>query len=505
MVNVKIFISSDLYFGQASGYLFGYVTQIKESFTFYLLRHCPNEKDSVSGGQLFGEICDISDCNDGDHTKNVTNFVRFVKGTKNLLLNQVIVNRNESVSIETVQIILYDHIKWLEASTDCDSVDMKSEDCIKCLSSFICEEFHKVTSDKERGSRWNGNHLQVVAFILVPLLNMIKKLAVVKHMMDWYHCLNSELPKKQKLCTIAADVLAGLVILTWLIYLGKPGQYFMQFTEIVVDNVRLLLNSLKGSPVGLKLNVELNNFLLKCFSYHVDLWATFLVIVSPAVQYLFIPLAIIGCLGLSFQLALLSDLLIFISVHAHCFYVYAAVLYHIEVVGISALWRVFLGKRNNVLKNRIESHDYTNPQLYLATMFFATLLFILPTVLVYYTVFASLRFCVYCITYTLANIRRRILVFPTYNYFKWLMGKFVNGDNIEMSLVTNMIAKTDNVEYPVSVISIEPKASLPTSRHPLQIELYSDLEMPVDQFLLSLIRSDMLGFIHPQKKRFKPN
>lgn len=88
-------------------------------------------------------------------------------------------------------------------------------------------------------------------------------------------------------------------------------------------------------------------------------------------------------------------------------------LYHIEVVGISALWRVFLGKRNNILKSlnslilslvsstflltvkyfffldRIESHDYTNPQLYLATMFFATLLFILPTVLTYYTVFAS--------------------------------------------------------------------------------------------------------------------
>lgn len=115
--------------------------------------------------------------------------------------------------------------------------------------------------------------------------------------------------------------------------------------QYVVYNVRILLNSLKGSPVGLKLNVELNNFFLNCFAYHVDLWATFLgncdanlifelssniliyhtVLVSPAVQYLFIPLAIIGCLGLSFQLALLSDLLVLISVHAHCFYIYAAV------------------------------------------------------------------------------------------------------------------------------------------------------------------------------------
>lgn len=46
--------------------------------------------------------------------------------------------------------------------------------------------------------------------------------------------------------------------------------------KFVVYNVRILLSSLKGSPAGLKLNVELNNFFLNCFTYHVDLWATFL-------------------------------------------------------------------------------------------------------------------------------------------------------------------------------------------------------------------------------------
>lgn len=37
-----------------------------------------------------------------------------------------------------------------------------------------------------------------------------------------------------------------------------------------------LLDALKGSPVGLKLNVDLNNFFLDSFRYHVDLWAAFL-------------------------------------------------------------------------------------------------------------------------------------------------------------------------------------------------------------------------------------
>lgn len=64
-------------------------------------------------------------------------------------------------------------------------------------------------------------------------------------------------------------------------------------------------------------------------------------------------------------------------------------LYHIEVVGLLALWRVVLGRRKNIIKGRVESYDYSNAQLYLSTMFFTGLLFLLPTVLVFYAVFAS--------------------------------------------------------------------------------------------------------------------
>lgn len=44
---------------------------------------------------------------------------------------------------------------------------------------------------------------------------------------------------------------------------------------------------------------------------------------------------------------------------------------------------------------RIESYEYTNPQLYLSTIFFTALLFLLPTNLVYYVVFASVSFIIY--------------------------------------------------------------------------------------------------------------
>lgn len=49
------------------------------------------------------------------------------------------------------------------------------------------------------------------------------------------------------------------------------------------------------------------------------------VIISPLVKYLFAPLAIIGCFGLSFQLSMLSDILNIITLHSHCIYTYASV------------------------------------------------------------------------------------------------------------------------------------------------------------------------------------
>lgn len=108
-----------------------------------------------------------------------------------------------------------------------------------------------------------------------------------------------------------------------------------------------MLQSLQGSPIGLKLNVQLNKFLLDCFGYHVELWATFLgnyyksyknftiiinptfitfaAIIEPCIRQLFIPFISLGFIGLSYQLALLTDLISIMGLHAHCFSIYAAV------------------------------------------------------------------------------------------------------------------------------------------------------------------------------------
>jgi phosphatidylinositol glycan class Q protein len=134
-------------------------------------------------------------------------------------------------------------------------------------------------------------------------------------------------------------------------HIRHPENYFMSITEFVLEKLRMLLNELDGSPAGLKLNVQLNNFLHSCFVYHVDLWWNFISIVEPAISYFFVPITIFGLMGFTFQCAMFCDIITVITLHAHCFYIYAAMLYKLELTSLRSLWRVVLGRRLNVLKS----------------------------------------------------------------------------------------------------------------------------------------------------------
>ena len=59
-----------------------------------------------------------------------------------------------------------------------------------------------------------------------------------------------------------------------------------------------------------------------------------------------------------------------------------------------SLWRLFRGKKFNPLRNRVDSSPHENvEQLFVGTLAFTILLFLYPTTLVYYAVFAVLESC----------------------------------------------------------------------------------------------------------------
>ena len=52
---------------------------------------------------------------------------------------------------------------------------------------------------------------------------------------------------------------------------------------------------------------------------------------------------------------------------------------------------VGLGKKWNILRNRVDSLEYDVDRLFIGTLLFTILLFLFPTILLYYTVFAALQ------------------------------------------------------------------------------------------------------------------
>lgn len=190
----------------------------------------------------------------------------------------------------------------------------------------------------------------ILSKILLPLAFIFNKTAIYHHSRVWNKVLNDT---KLRNGAIVFDIVIGIIMYLLLSHVKNPEDYFMSITEYVLDKLRMLLDELAGSPVGLKLNVQLNNFLHSCFLYHVDLWWNFVIILEPAIHYLFTPITLFGLLGFSFQCAMLCDIITLITLHAHCFYIYAAMLYKTELVSLKSLWRIVLGRRYNVLKSTV--------------------------------------------------------------------------------------------------------------------------------------------------------
>jgi len=102
-------------------------------------------------------------------------------------------------------------------------------------------------------------------------------------------------------------------------------------------------------------------------------------------------LGISGWFGSTMILSILADALSIVTLHLYLSYLIATILVSSSLSLIGSLWRLFRGKRQNVLRNRTDSWDYDLDQLLLGSILFTLLAFLLPTVLTYYTFFAMTR------------------------------------------------------------------------------------------------------------------
>jgi hypothetical protein len=124
--------------------------------------------------------------------------------------------------------------------------------------------------------------------------------------------------------------------------------------------------------------------------------------------------------GFSLLLAMATDVLVLATVHIYALYSQFAWLHSLQLTVLASLWKLFRGKKKNVLRNRVDSIDFDLAQLLLGTMLFVVVFFLFPTTLVYYCFFLVVWLAIACVRATLWWLITVVNSMPAFTLFTLL-------------------------------------------------------------------------------------
>ncbi len=335
---------------------------------------------------------------------------------------------NSSAPLRNVTLVLYD-TALAESELLMSSIDWKKSQCLSELGSALKATLNKThTKTEAQEPESLTNRSKVIMQLRQRALNL----------KEWKNSPPGIASNNISLMIIL-DLILGFIFLSILHSLGGTSQVLETFLssikvkccympisnkiyrlfisynfiiQVIADNLQVLIEWLMGAPVGLKLNRLLTTVLGKFFIYHLYLWKTYIGkyihwipnsniyiitfsinadIIQPVVWALISTSSMLGWMGLSFQIALLSDLITLASLHCYCFYVYAARLYGVVLHGLRSTFRMFGGRKWNPLRSRVDYGHFTWDQLCVGMFIFSSLLLLSPTILVYYVVFLAVN------------------------------------------------------------------------------------------------------------------
>jgi len=198
---------------------------------------------------------------------------------------------------------------------------------------------------------------------------------------------------------IVMDILLGLMARIILVTYADPlmqGVHQHDAAEVLhVDVLRSRIIWLMGNPAGLKANGFVASVIGQGILTAMALWNVLTSYLSPLEPSIVTTIGLVfGVMGFSAICATVSDIVALISIHVNLFYTLLLNLYNIVISGMSSLWRLFWGKKNNMLRGRIDSCQYSIEQLLLGTIAFTTLVFICPTITAFYGFFTLVQLLV---------------------------------------------------------------------------------------------------------------
>ncbi|KAG7383840.1 hypothetical protein PHYPSEUDO_003260 [Phytophthora pseudosyringae] len=197
------------------------------------------------------------------------------------------------------------------------------------------------------------------------------------------------------ICFVGMDMTLGRLALTYVDSLASPA---LQATSIspsaVVEFLRGNVEWLMGAPAGFKLNKPLASILGNGILLWLNLWSFVfeeLSAVASSMSLVWWLLLVCRYMGMTLQLTLMADFVNLATWHSHWVYLYFAKLNRLQFGLFSSLSKLFLGKKINVLRHRVDTCEYDVGQLLLGTLFFTVLVFLVTTNLVFFVFFAGVR------------------------------------------------------------------------------------------------------------------
>ncbi|KAF8253691.1 Gpi1-domain-containing protein [Wilcoxina mikolae CBS 423.85] len=236
---------------------------------------------------------------------------------------------------------------------------------------------------------------------------------------DWGGATNSHpdyIRFYNSLWLVANDIIIGIALGSYIIENANVVAYNIDYylKTYTIEGMGRTIEWLLIDPGGLKLNEELDKFLGDLFGWVLNYWSDITDSISPYLPQVIYAIGISSFAGASMPIALFSDLLSILTIHIYSFYIASAMIYNWQLSIIHSLFHLFRGKKINVLRKRIDSCDYELDQLLIGTILFTLLIFLLPTVLVYYCLFASARMAIIILKAWLETLLACLNHFPLF-------------------------------------------------------------------------------------------
>ncbi|KAL7194512.1 hypothetical protein ACSBR1_034857 [Camellia fascicularis] len=224
--------------------------------------------------------------------------------------------------------------------------------------------------------------------------------------------------------SVAIDVLLGYFLGIALFFHAESACLWV--SNFADDITNYLLRTgcvwLMGVPAGFKLNTELARVLGMISLNAIQIWSTLWFFVGSLFIHFVEVLAISAVVfGLTTPAALIIDMILLATLHVSTLHWLISHLYSHQIQAITALWRLFRGRKWNPLRQRYDSYDYTVEQHIVGSLLFTPLLLLLPTTSVFYIFFTIMKTTISFICIAVEFIISVIHATPYIKIFLWFV------------------------------------------------------------------------------------